>query len=712
MLNTKKSAFILLFVASFINALDAELDDDYVTIDADDNNVIDFETILNVNSRRGRILWPYPVDYVPEDKTSNKDESKVSDSIQAQEDDSKNRQDRFLRFSYPQSPIVDLMMQTVGVNYSPNTNDPFDFLRDSYPLPKGYSQPLDEYDYIIVGAGAAGSVLAARLTEDKPRAMVLVIEAGKPEMLLSDIPALTGYLQRTDYTWQYSMEHQPGVCLGNEEQRCFWPRGKAVGGTSVTNLMLYTRGRPQDWDRIAADGNNGWSYNDVLKYFKKSERAELRKYKNEEYRGREGELTVENVPFKTGLVEAFLQSGRDFGHPTVDYNAPDKFGFGYVQTTTNKGHRLSSAKAFLHPHKRRKNLHILTETRVTKVLIEPQTKRAYAVEYIRNGIKYTVRCRREVVLSAGPIASPQLLMLSGIGPKEHLQNLGIPVIADLKVGRTLYDHIAFPGVVFKLNSTNASLLEPKVATLSNLMQWLQFGDGLLTTPGLIEALGYIKTSQSDDTELVPDIEIISMGGSLSSDAGGATRKAWKIADKTYYTAFGSLSGSDTWSGVPVLLQPKSSGYLELRDTNPFSFPKLYGNYLTHPKDMSTLKEAIKYVIKLGESNAFKKYSPKLHLAEYPTCKTHAPGSESYWECAIRTMLITVHHQIATCKMGPPHDPNAVVDSELRVYGIGGLRVIDSSIIPRPTSAHTNAPAIMIGEKGADMIKQTWLNLAS
>ncbi|XP_059046301.1 glucose dehydrogenase [FAD, quinone]-like [Achroia grisella] len=697
-------SILILVVVSFFNALDADLDDDYITIESYDNNEIESKAEF-IHPRKGRILWPYPANYIPEDDNNEK-----NNSSQSKGEDNKNREERFLKFSYPQSPIVDLMMQTVGVNYSPNTNDPFDFLRDSYPLPKGYSQPLEEYDYVIVGAGTAGSVLASRLTEDKPRATVLVIEAGKPEMLLSDIPALTYYLQRTDYTWQYSMEHQPGVCMGSEEQRCFWPRGKAVGGTSVTNLMLYTRGRPQDWDRIAADGNYGWSYNDVLHYYKKSERTELKKYKNAEYRGREGELTVENIPFKTGLVEAFLQSGRNFGHPTVDYNAPDQFGFGYAQITTNKGHRLSSAKAFLHPHKRRRNLHILTETRATKVLIEPQTKRAYAVEYNRNGIKYTARCRREVILSAGPIASPQLLMLSGVGPKEHLETLGIPVIADLKVGRTLYDHIAFPGVVFKLNSTNASLLEPKVATLPNLMQWLQFGDGLLTTPGLVEALGYIKTSQSEDPDLVPDIELISLGGSLTSDAGGATRKAWKISDKTYYNAFGSLSGSDTWSAVPVLLQPKSKGYLELRDNNPYSYPKLYGNYLTDPKDLATLKEAIKYIINLGESDAFKKYAPKLHLAEYPTCKIHAPGSDSYWECAVRTMLISVHHQIATCKMGPAHDPDAIVDPELRVYGISGLRIVDSSIIPRPTSAHTNAPALMIGEKGADLIKQSWLNV--
>lgn len=413
--------------------------------------------------------------------------------------------------------------------------------------------------------------------------------------------------------------------------------------------------------------------------------------------------------FRTGLVEAFLEAGRNFGHPTVDYNSPYELGFGYVQTTTNKGHRQSAAKAFLHGNKRRKNLHILTDARATKIIIEPINKRAYAVDYIKDGVKRTVRCRREIILSAGPIASPQLLMLSGIGPKDHLETLGIPVHANLQVGQTLYDHIAFPGVIFKLNTTNASLLEPKVATIPNVIQWLQYGDGLLTTPLGIEAIGYLKTSVSDDPDNVPDIELISMATSINFDAGGALRKSWKISDKTYFKSFGALTGLDTWSAVPVLIKPKSKGHLELRDANPYSHPKLYGNYLTDPSDMKTLLEALKYVIKLGESEAFKKYNPTLYLPTYPSCTDQVPGTDAYWECAIRTMAISVHHQMATCKMGPPNDSYAVVDPELKVYGIDGLRVVDTSIIPLPISAHTSAPAVMIGEKAADMIKMTWLN---
>lgn len=413
--------------------------------------------------------------------------------------------------------------------------------------------------------------------------------------------------------------------------------------------------------------------------------------------------------FRTGLVEAFLAAGKIHGHPTCDYNAPTSdLGFGYIQTTTIKGHRHSTAKAFLHSHKKRTNLHILTEARATKVIIEPQTKRAFAVEYVRNGVKHTVRCRREIIVSAGPIASPQLLMLSGIGPQEHLQSLGIPIIKDLNVGRTLYDHVTFPGVIFKLNTTNASLIESKIVTLPNVIQWLTYGDGFLTSPGIVEGLGYIKTSQSDDPEPVPDIELLSLGGSFS--ASGIFRESWRISDKAYYTAYGSLSGLDTWSAIPLLLHPRSRGYVELRDSNPFSLPKLHSGYFTDPKDIATMIAGIRYIIKLGESEPFKKYGATLHVAKYPGCEHTTPLSDEYWECAIRTMTLSIHHQMSTCRMGPPNDPDAIVDPELRVYGVEGLRVVDSSVIPRPISAHTNAPAIMIGEKAATMIKNTWSNV--
>lgn len=414
---------------------------------------------------------------------------------------------------------------------------------------------------------------------------------------------------------------------------------------------------------------------------------------------------------RTPLVGAFLEAGRLFGHPTLDYNTPEKLGFGYLQLTTKLGRRVSAAKAFLHFNKNRPNLHILTDTRATKVLINSDDKTANGVEYVRNRKRQIVMARREVILSAGPIASPQLLMLSGVGPQEHLTSLDIPVFQNLPVGRTLYDHISFPGLIFTLNVTGMALLESRETTLTNWLEWMQFGDGPGAAAGGAEGIGYIKTPSSDEPKRVPDIELLSIGGSLVSDGGRgaskAVRRGMMISDAVFDAAYGSIDNTDTWSAFLMLLHPKSVGYLELRDTNPFSFPRMYGNYLTVPRDVRTFIEGIRYVQALAETEPFHRLGAQIHQARYPTCRKLKFDSDAYWECAVRTLTVTLHHQIATCRMGPKGDPHAVVDPELRVHGIQRLRVVDSSIIPRTTCAHTHAPAVMIGEKAADMIKAAW-----
>ncbi|XP_053617633.1 glucose dehydrogenase [FAD, quinone]-like [Plodia interpunctella] len=591
-----------------------------------------------------------------------------------------------------------------------NIGDYFDFLRDPYGLPPGLSSPLPEYDFIIIGAGSAGSVLASRLSENR-NTTVLLLEAGKPEMLLTDVPAMAPYFQSTDYVWHYYMEHQDGVCLGMENERCFWPRGKAVGGTSVINYMIYTRGRPQEWDRIAAAGNYGWAYNDVLQYYKKSERAKLDGYENSPTRNKDGRMPVEFVQRRTKLIKAFLEAGKLLGHPTVDYNSPNELGFGYVQVTAQDGHRQSAAKVFLHKHKNRRNLHVLPESTATRVLIDEQTKTAYGVEFVRKGKTYVIKARKEVILSAGPIASPQLLMLSGVGPRDHLISKGIHVVQDLPVGQTLYDHICFPGAIFELNTTGVSFNENSAIDLTSIISWLRDGDSDLASPGAVEGIGYIKTPVSNDPEPIPDIELISIGGSILADGGPggskAVRKGMRIKEEVFNDAFGPIDTRDAWSAFPMLLHPKSVGRLELRDRNPFSHPRIYGNYLTDKTDSATFVASIRHIQALAATEPFQKFGARVYPANYPACRSTVFDSDEYWECAVRTLTATLHHQIATCRMGPVGDPLAVVDPELRVHGISRLRVVDSSVIPRTTSAHTNAPAIMIGEKAADMIKDTW-----
>lgn len=395
----------------------------------------------------------------------------------------------------------------------------------------------------------------------------------------------------------------------------------------------------------------------------------------------------------------------------MDYNAPEQLGFGKVQVTMSGGRRQSAAKVYLHTHKNRPNLHILPESRATKILIDPKTKTAYGVEYIRNNVLHTATVRKEVILSAGPIASPQLLMLSGVGPEEHLKSVGIDVIKDLPVGRTLYDHICFPGLIFTLNQTNLSFLEAQSANIAVITEWLRNGDNEVSTPGAVEGIGYIKTPVSDDPELVPDIELISIGGSLVSDGGPtgskAVRKGMRITEDVFNGAFGPIDNTNTWSVFPMLLKPKSFGYMELRNSNPFSHPRLYGNYLTDPRDVATFVAAIRHVQALAETTPFQKFGARIHEAKYPACNSFKFNSDEYWECALRTLTATLHHQVATCRMGPEGDPLAVVDPELRVHGVKRLRVVDTGVIPMPTSAHTNAPGMMIGEKAADMIKKFW-----
>ncbi|CAK1541568.1 unnamed protein product [Leptosia nina] len=325
---------------------------------------------------------------------------------------------------------------------------------------------------------------------------------------------------------------------------------------------------------------------------------------------------------------------------------------------------------------------------------------------------HTVHARKEVILSAGPIASPQLLMLSGVGPKDHLNDKGISVIQDLPVGRVLYDHICFPGLVFALNTTDVAFIENKGLTLSEVLEWLRNGDNIFASPGGVEAIGYIKTHVSDDPDpTVPDIELIDIGGSFLSDGGlggsKAIRRGMRISEALIDEAFGSIDGKDTWSAIPMLLHPKSVGRLELKDSNPFSNPKMIGNYFTVHKDVETFVAAIRHIQRLVQTPPFQQFGAKLYNGHLRTCREFEFDTDEYWECALRTLTATLHHQIATCRMGPENDSLAVLNPELQVRGIKNLRVVDTSIIPRTISAHTNAPGMMIGLKGADIIKHFW-----
>lgn len=475
--------------------------------------------------------------------------------------------------------------------------------------------------------------------------------------------------------------------------------------------MLYTRGFKEDFDEWVRAGNYGWNYyENVLPAFKKSEKARLKFYHKSFFHNSSGLLSVTHNVHQTAIPKLFIDANKQMGLDEIDYNADENIGVGYLQGNTLNGRRHSAYKAFIEPFLFRKNLHIMLNTRVTKVLIDQVTRIAYGVELLRKKRRQKFIARREVILSAGSFHSPQLLMLSGIGQRDDLRRIGVPLIQDLPVGKIMNDHVSFPGLLFRTNLTNPNAPLFDLQNMLSIFGGFLQGKGYGTVPNGVEALGFIQTPTNYAINpRLPNVELILLTLVPQTDNGHAVRESERMASWLYDSVYKPLEDETTFSFLIVLslLHPKSVGYLELKDRNIFSAPKFYSNFFKEPEDVESILEAIKYTTYLINTEPFKKIGVTLHDIPIPTCAHFGFGSDDYWRCAIRTWCVSLHHQVSTCKMGSSEDPTAIVNPELKVYGVKKLRVIDTSIIPLPTSSHTNAASFMIGEIGADLIKKDW-----
>ncbi|XP_044265687.1 glucose dehydrogenase [FAD, quinone]-like [Tribolium madens] len=566
-------------------------------------------------------------------------------------------------------------------------------------IPK--TQPDIEYDFVVIGGGSGGATAAGRLSE-VPEWKVLLIEAGGDEPPGSQVPSMViSYHGDPHMDWNYKTEPEKQACLGFPEKRCSWPRGKVLGGCSVINGMMYMRGHPKDYDNWATMGNTGWGYQDVLPIFKKSENnLQIGTLVDAAYHGTGGPMTTSRFPHHPELAEDVMKAARELGYPVSDdLNGRQYHGFTIAQSSVRNGSRLSSARAFLRPGRDRPNLHVMLNSTATKILINTSNnqKTVSGVQFLYNNKLHTVRVKREVVVSAGAINSPQILLLSGIGPKEELDRVNIQQVHQLPgVGRNLHNHVTFY-MTYEMKKQKAI----HDLDWANALDYILNRRGPMSSTGMSQVTARINSKFADPSGTHPDLQIF-FGGYLANCAASGEVRA--VKDPKNPDAPKHLTIS------PVVLHPKSRGYIGLKTNNPLDAPLMYANYLSEPEDVATLVEGVKVTQRLANTSVLQnKYGLTLMREEYGDCeKKFTYDSDDFWQCAARYYTGPENHQAGSCKMGPASDPMAVVDPKLQVYGIEGLRVMDASIMPTLVSGNTHATIVMIADKGVEYIKQKWL----
>lgn len=560
------------------------------------------------------------------------------------------------------------------------------------PLRFDRTDPPDGFDFIVIGAGAAGAAVAGRLSEaDNGRHRVLLIEAGGDQVLRNDLGVLFSLYEWTSsFNMLYETIPNDRSYLNKRPVR--WSRGKLLGGCTSINGQVYIRGSREDFDQWASMGNRGWSYADVLPYFRRAEDHRSIDSVDREYHGTGGPVPVSVYPLHTPAINDCMQAAVDSGFTATDLNGANSSGAMYVQTTSLNGIRMDTSRAYLHPAWNRPNLYIRINVQATRVLIDPVTHRAFGVEAVdlANGrSRMQWLASKEVIVAAGTIESPKLLMHSGIGPAAHLREFNIQPVVDLPgVGENVQNHVAIMVQAVATNRTQPSI------SRADLVEYVRLREGPLV---YMKSLLYVHLN----TLLAAD------------NNGGGHDVQLTFLDNFHWTAdvCPSLSNASlalVLSAMSILLRPHSRGQIRLASDDPLQPPTILSDDLNDSRDVDAILEGVRHIERILAADALIEYGLEmLPSSSSEACARHEWRSDAYWRCAIRQETIDFSHPAGSCKMAPPDDPYRVVDHALRVYGVPGLRVIDASIMPLVVAGNTMAATTMIGEKGAQMVLDAW-----